>query len=78
MISCDDLEELVADHLEGRLPGRERREVDAHLAECGACRELVAAYSRTVWIAKITIRGSNQPAPVPETLVQSILEALRR
>ena len=78
MISCDDLEELVADHLEARLPGRGRREVDAHLAECGACREFVAAYSRTVWIAKTTIRGSSRPAPVPETLVLAILEGLRR
>ena len=78
MITCADLEELVADDLEGRLPERERRELERHLAECGACQEFVAAYSRTVWIARTTISGSSRPAPAPETLVQSILGALRR
>ena len=77
MITCADLEELVADDLEGRLPEQERREVERHLAGCGPCREFVAAYARTVWVAKATIKVSSRRAPVPETLVQSILEALR-
>ena len=78
MITCADLEDLVANYLEGSLPEPERRELERHLDECRGCREFLAAYQRTVWVAKKTLKGSSRPAKAPEGLVQAILGSLRR
>ncbi|MHB1071046.1 MAG: zf-HC2 domain-containing protein [Gemmatimonadaceae bacterium] len=40
MITCDDAHLLVSDRLDGTLSDTERAQLDAHLAECAACREL--------------------------------------
>lgn len=46
-VPCQELVELVTDYLDGTLgPGR-RAEVDAHLAICAGCREVLAQW-RTV------------------------------
>jgi hypothetical protein len=36
-----ELENLASEYLEGQLDAARRAQVEAHLAECGACRELV-------------------------------------
>jgi|RhiMethySRZTD1v2_1073278.scaffolds.fasta_scaffold136467_3 anti-sigma factor RsiW len=78
MSTCADLEDWVANYVEGSLPLPTRRELARHLDECGGCRELLAAYERTVWVAKKALQCSSYPAQAPEQLVQTILGSLRR
>ena len=78
MITCADLEDWVADYLEGSLHAPKRRELERHLDECGRCRESLAAYQRTVWVARMALQCSSYPAQVPERLVQAILGSLRQ
>jgi len=76
MRTCADLEEMVGDYLEGSLPGPRRRELERHLDECADCREFLADYRGTVWVAKKALQCSS-PADAPEALVQAILRSLR-
>ena len=40
MITCADLEDWVANYLDGSLPLPKRRELERHLGECEGCREV--------------------------------------
>src|SRR5262245_33609508 len=71
-MSCPDETTLVF-FLEGRLDGAAVAEVDAHLATCAACRELVAASAAAVLapasrVAQLAAAGATVvPAPPPAT-----------
>ena len=78
MITCADLEEFVADYLDGSLPEPSRRALEKHLDDCAACREFVAAYQRTVRVAKKALEHESATAEAPENLVQAILASLAR
>jgi anti-sigma factor RsiW len=45
---CQELVEVITDHLEGALPERDRIRFEEHLAVCGKCREYVAQFERTI------------------------------
>ena len=76
MITCAELEELVADYLDGLLSEAKRRDLERHVSCCGACRDFLAAYRRTVWVAKKALETSSHPGQAPERLVQAILGSL--
>ena len=76
--TCWDLEDLVADYLGGALPRPKGLELETHVDECRACRAFLAAYQRTVWVAKRALQCSSVPAEAPEALVQAILRSLYR
>ncbi len=78
MITCSDLQDWVANYLERSLPLAKRRQLERHLGECAGCREFLAAYQRTVWVAKKAMQCSSYPIQAPEQLVQAILGSLRR
>jgi hypothetical protein len=78
MIPCAELEDLAANYLEASLPRPKRRELELHMGECGGCREFLAAYRRTVWVASRALETSSDPPQAPERLVQAILGSLRR
>lgn len=78
MITCADLEEFVANYLDGSLPGPKRRELARHVDDCRACEEFLAAYQRTVWVARKALKPPSDPVQVPEELVQAILGSLGR
>jgi hypothetical protein len=78
MITCAQLEDTVADYLEGSLSLPKRRELERHVMECRGCREFLAAYRRTVWVAKKSLEISGSPVQAPERLVEAILGSLRR
>jgi hypothetical protein len=78
MIPCAELEDLAANYLEASLPRPKRRELELHMGECGGCREFLAAYRRTVWVARRALETSSDPPQAPERLVQAILGSLRR
>jgi hypothetical protein len=78
MIACAELEDLTANYLEGSLARSKRRELEMHMGECGGCQEFLAAYRRTVWVARRALETSSDPQQAPELLVQAILGSLRR
>ncbi len=47
-MACQELVELVTDYLEGALPARDRRRLEAHIALCPHCREYLAEMRRTL------------------------------
>jgi len=68
--ACMNSEERLADFLEGQLEAAERAEMEAHLAECAACRGLAA---QVRWISGRL--PHLPPEVVPSGLVYRILEA---
>ena len=45
---CQEVVEMVTDYLEGALPRRERRRLEAHLADCPHCTEYLAQIRATI------------------------------
>ncbi|HTQ87382.1 MAG TPA: zf-HC2 domain-containing protein [Candidatus Solibacter sp.] len=68
--TCMNSEERLAEYLEGQLAGEERARMDAHVAECAACRALVA---QVRWLSERL--PHLEPEPLPSGLVYRILEA---
>ena len=62
MITCAELEDWVANYLEGSLSLPKRRELERQLGECRGCREFLAAYRRTVWVAKKALEMLELPS----------------
>jgi anti-sigma factor RsiW len=46
-MTCERIEELLSAYLEGELSEAEKREVDAHLAGCPSCAELLSLLRET-------------------------------
>lgn len=68
--TCLNTEERLMEYLEGELPATERAIVEAHLAECAACRGLAA---QVRWVE--TRLPKLEPEVEPGWLVFRILEA---
>ena len=45
---CQEVVELISDYIEGSLPRRERRRLDAHLAGCEHCSEYLVQMRATI------------------------------
>jgi anti-sigma factor RsiW len=45
---CQEVVEMVTDYLEGALSRRERRRLEAHLADCPHCTEYLAQIQATI------------------------------
>ena len=48
MIDCDRALELISESLDGPLSPEDQKELDEHLAGCGACRALRIGRSRAL------------------------------
>ncbi|GAA4040595.1 hypothetical protein GCM10022409_28140 [Hymenobacter glaciei] len=57
--NCESTRERLADWLSDQLPDAERRTLDAHLAQCPACQQELAAF-RQLWH---TMGGIATPEP---------------
>lgn len=77
MLSCREFEEFTSDYFEGTLPKRQRAIFNMHLIVCPDCRSYLAAYRRTVALAKAVFRRPDRAVPEdpPEDLVKAILAA---
>jgi len=76
MTTCADLEEFVAGYFDASLSEPRRRALEKHLDDCSACREFVAAYQRTVRVARKVLEHERATAETPENLVQRVLASL--
>src|SRR5262245_46163479 len=77
MVACAELEDLAADYLRESLPRPKRGELETHMSGCRGCREFLAAYHRTVWVARQALEVPHDPGQAPERLVQAILGSIR-
>lgn len=71
-LTCHEVVELITDYLEGVLPRKVRRQVEAHLAVCDACTAYLAQMRRT-----IRLTGMLTEEQLPDEQKQALLEAFR-
>ena len=69
---CQELVEVVTDYLDGALAEIDRRRFEAHLAECGACRDYLGQMRSTIQAV-----GRLDADTLPEETRQGLLEAFR-
>ena len=78
-MTCQELVDFLGDYLDGRLPDREHRLFEEHLAECPDCVAYLAGYREAVRLGKVAFAaGQDIPPEVPEELIQAILAARRQ
>ena len=77
MITCREFEDFILAYLEGELPDRQRFVFDLHLKVCRECRDYLAAYRRTIEVAKRAFDDEDAQVPddVPEDLIKAVLAA---
>ena len=74
-MTCQEVNEFLADYLDGTLPWRQRLSFNLHLMICQHCRQYMASYAATVRLTKSLRQATEQQ--VPEELVRAILTARR-
>lgn len=63
-VPCQELVELVTDYLDNALPPDRRAEVDAHLATCPGCREVVAQWRTIITLGRrLAAEDAEEVAP---------------
>jgi anti-sigma factor RsiW len=72
-IACQQLVELLSDHLERTLPADERARVVAHLSTCGGCTAALEQLRETVRVA-----GSLEEPAVEEPERERVRQVFRR
>jgi len=80
MITCRELEDFIADYLDGTLPKRQRFVFRFHLLLCRECRDYLTLYEQTIALGKAVFHHPDEPVPedIPEDLVRAILAARGR
>jgi hypothetical protein len=76
--ACRHLEDRVGDFLDGSLRRSKHLELETHVNGCSECRSFLAAYQRTIRVAKMALWCSSDAAEAPEALIQAILRSLYR
>jgi anti-sigma factor RsiW len=73
-MNCDTVKSQIFPYVDGELPGGARQPMEAHLAECGACRRFVdqELAFRDVYVARL------RPDPAPPALRARVDQLLRR
>ncbi len=67
-LQCADLESLLADYVDNTLPAAERTAVDAHLAGCVACQELLEDSRAAIAF----MERCQDPVPPPELITKIV------
>ena len=77
-MTCKEVNQFLADYLDGTLLWRQRLTFNLHLLLCEHCRQYLASYAATVRAAKSLGRVAEPEVNhVPEELVRAILSAQR-
>lgn len=77
MLTCRELEDFIADYVDGALPSEQRRKFEWHLRLCRDCRRYLEAYGRTIALSRTALCGPDESVPedVPDELVRAVLAA---
>lgn len=79
-MTCRDLTDFILDYLEGTLDPQVRARFEHHLTLCPACVNYIEAYRASVALGSRVFEDEDQSAEaagVPDSLVRSILSAVR-
>jgi anti-sigma factor RsiW len=71
-MACAELVEVITDYLEGKLPARDRRRLEAHLGACDGCDAYLEQMRTT-----ISLTGRLREEDVPPELEERLLAAFR-
>ena len=71
-VECRQIAELLADYLDGTLPGPTRELIEWHIEDCGPCVAFINTYRGTVQAAR-----KLRDADIPAELRQRLLAVLR-
>lgn len=69
-LACNELVEIITEHLEGTLSPRDRARFEAHLDECEGCRNYLEQMRRTIQVVG-RIRDESIPPQAREALLQA-------
>lgn len=72
-VVCREAVDLIADYLDGSLPPRDRRRLEAHLAGCEHCTEYLAQMRTTIEAA-----GRVEPDDLAPEALDELTELYRR
>lgn len=80
MLTCQQLIAFLSDYVDGKLPLTQRAAFELHLALCRDCRSYLHNFKSTIEATRAAFDSPDAPIPesVPESLVQSILQARRQ
>lgn len=70
-MNCEQIAELLLDHLQGNLKQEQRKQVEEHIALCAECSEQVA-----IW-QKLALVPVEQPSPLLRERFEAMLDAYR-
>lgn len=69
MYTCKDVNQLLIDYLEDRLPADIRKEADYHLGLCKNCQAFIRTYRKTIEMTG-TLQIDRMPAELEEALLK--------
>ena len=72
-INCREAVSLIGDYLEGKLPRRDRRRLEAHLANCDACSTYLEQMRVTIAVA-----GNDGPEDLSPEALDALLDVFDR
>jgi hypothetical protein len=62
-MNCSDIQEMTVDFLYGELPQSSRREFDAHVAGCEACRREIESFGGALTATRTHLAATTEPPP---------------
>lgn len=80
-MNCRELIDFLADYLGGELPEAERVEFEKHVEACPPCLDYMKTYQKTICLCREAMCHPDEEQsapPLPEPLIQAILEARRK
>ncbi|MCG8355408.1 MAG: zf-HC2 domain-containing protein [Kiloniellales bacterium] len=77
MVRCREIEDFILDYIDGTLPMGQRMAFELHLLVCRDCRKYIAAYRRSIALARAAAAEPEKPPVdiVPADLITAILAA---
>jgi anti-sigma factor RsiW len=76
-MTCRDAIDILADYVDGAMPGELATELERHLAGCEPCRAYIATYRKTRELG-ITAGDVKMPAEMQARLRRFFADQLRR
>ncbi|HLC25147.1 MAG TPA: zf-HC2 domain-containing protein [bacterium] len=75
-ISCEELNQLLIDYVDGTLPDEDRARLDGHLKDCPNCLAMMRTYRKTIGLTR-EVHQNNMPTEVRERLKRFLDEKMQ-
>ena len=74
-MTCRELNDFLADYLDGALAGAQHEAFEAHLGLCPDCVRYLRDYREVIRLGGLCGTEEAPPADVPEELIRAVLAA---